>query len=335
MGMKRILAAVLLLTLAAPAWAEHQAWGENDPTVMSLGKDAYSRGDYAGALHEWRSVAKYGGVESAEAQFLIAGMYFDGKGLPRDLATAFQWYRKAAEQGHAEAQFRLGNLYHRGLDEPAMVSWYRRRAEQGYADAQFFLGLMSEIGQGLPQDEWINKVEEEAVKWYRKAAEQGHADAQYRLGNAYHYSVRGVPKDDAEAAKWFRKAAEQGQVQAQLTLANWIYRCGGDISWRCRFTRANPDYTEAAKWYRLAAEQGNAEAQRSIGVMYAEGQGIPQDYVLAHKWLNLAAAQGGTTRDTAVKIRDLVASKMTPEQIAEAWRLTREWMAAFEKRKQK
>ena len=100
MGMKRILATVLLLTLAAPAWAENRPW-ENAPTVMSLGKDAYSREDYAGALREWRSVAKYGGVESAEAQILIAGMYFNGRGVPRDYAEAAKWYRKAAEQGAA------------------------------------------------------------------------------------------------------------------------------------------------------------------------------------------------------------------------------------------
>ncbi len=102
-GMKRILAALLLLTLAAPAWAEHWAW-ENAPTVMSLGKDAYSRGEYAEALREWRSVAKYGGVESAEAQFLIAGMYFHGKGVPQDYGEAAKWYRKAAEQGTYWAQ---------------------------------------------------------------------------------------------------------------------------------------------------------------------------------------------------------------------------------------
>jgi TPR repeat protein len=69
--------------------------------------------------------------------------------------------------------------------------------------------------------------------------------------------------------------------------------------------------------------------------MYFDGQGVPQDYVLAHKWLNLAAAQGGMRSDTAVKARDNVASQMTPEQIAEAQRLAREWMAAFEKRKKK
>ncbi len=114
-------------------------------------------------------------------------------------------------------------------------------------------------------------------------------------------------------------------------------RCNFDGDIRDRLRRADPDYTEAAKWYRLAAEQSNAEGQRGLGSMYVAGQDVPQDYVLAHKWINLANARGGMSVDTTVtaELRDHVASKVTPEQIAEAQRLAREWTAAFEKRKKK
>ena len=56
------------------------------------------------------------------------------------------------------------------------VRWYRRAAEQGIARAQFNLGLMYVKGQGVPQDDG------EAARWYRKAAEQGDPDAQNNLG---------------------------------------------------------------------------------------------------------------------------------------------------------
>ena len=82
------------------------------------------------------------------------------------------------------------------------------------------------------------------------------------------------------------------------------------------------DYAEAVKWYRKAAEQGDATAQFNLGTDYAKGQGVPQDYVLAHMWLNLAAAQG---TEGAVKNRDIVAKKMTTDQLAEAQRLARDW----------
>ena len=58
--------------------------------------------------------------------------------------------------------------------------------------------------------------------------------------------------------------------------------------------------------------------------MYKNGHGVVQDYVTAHKWWNLAAAQGD---EDARKKRDLVAQEMTPDQIAEAQRLAREWQA--------
>jgi hypothetical protein len=87
------------------------------------------------------------------------------------------------------------------------------------------------------------------------------------------------------------------------------------------------DYAEAAKWYRKAAEQGEPSAQNNLGFMYGKGRGVPPDYVQAHMWYNLAVSRyrPGADRDMAVKNRYIVAAKMTPAQIAEARRLTREW----------
>jgi TPR repeat protein len=81
------------------------------------------------------------------------------------------------------------------------------------------------------------------------------------------------------------------------------------------------DFPEAAKWTRKAAEQGYAPAQADLGVLYWNGQGVPQNVVLAYMWLSLAAEQ----EPDAVEERDLVASQMTPDEIAEAQRLAREW----------
>jgi hypothetical protein len=50
----------------------------------------------------------------------------------------------------------------------------------------------------------------------------------------------------------------------------------------------------AVKWYQLAAEQGHAPAQHNLSVMYYGGNGVPQDYKIAVKWLKLAAEQGIT-----------------------------------------
>ena len=147
-------------------------------------------------------------------------------------------------------------------------------------------------------------------------AEQGDAAAQYNLGIMYD-NGQGVPEDDVEAVKWYTLAAKQGYASAQYNLG-LMYRYGEGVP---------QDYAEAVKWYTLAVEQRYASAKNNLGVMYDHGRGVLQNYVLAHMWYNLAAAQlpPGVDRDSAVSNRGMVESKMTPEQVAEAQRLAREW----------
>jgi TPR repeat protein len=90
------------------------------------------------------------------------------------------------------------------------------------------------------------------------------------------------------------------------------------------------DYATALRLWSPLANQGDAAAQGNLGLMYASGKGVPEDYIQAHMWFNLAAssfpASDAENRDNAVKSRDLLAAKLTPEQIAEAQALAREWM---------
>ena len=112
-----------------------------------------------------------------------------------------------------------------------------------------------------------------------------------------------------------QRKAENGEVAAQFNLGHMYDNGQGVLQ----------DYKQAVKWYRLAADQGHADAQYNLGIMYAQGQGVPQDYVQAHMWSNLAAANG---TGQAKGLRDVAAGLMTGEQIAEAQKLAREWMAA-------
>ncbi len=82
------------------------------------------------------------------------------------------------------------------------------------------------------------------------------------------------------------------------------------------------DYAEAMKWYRRAVEQGYALAQHNLGSMYANGLGVRQNNVQAYKWATLAASQNV---ELAVKGKDFLVKKMTPDQIAGPQRLAREW----------
>ena len=137
---------------------------------------------------------------------------------------------------------------------------------------------------------------------------------QFNLGGMYR-DGRGVQQNYAEALKWFRKAADQGYDSAQASLGFMHERGQGVLQ----------DYVEAGKWYRKAAEQGNGSAQADLGLLYSYSKGVPQDYVQAYMWLNLAGPQFTDKKDhdRVIKIRDWIASKMTPAQIAEAQRLAR------------
>ena len=184
-------------------------------------------------------------------------MYYNGYGLPQDHAEAVRWYRRAAEQGLAEAQYNLGVMYAKGegvpQDHAEAMRWYRRAAEQGDASAQGILGHMYYNGIGFPQDH------AEAVRWYRRAAEQGDASAQGILAYMYENGI-GVPQDFVQAHKWYNLAASRAsssdpelrekavrsrdRVAARLTRAQLAGAQRLAREWRPRTFTAEPPVLE-------------------------------------------------------------------------------------------
>ena len=110
----------------------------------------------------------------ADAQFNLALLYLHGRGTPQDMKQAVYWYKKAAEQGHVQAQYDLGSLYQFDgsgevpQDMKQAVYWLTKAAEQGFVHAQYSLGQMYQSGHEVPQDY------KQAVYWYTKAAEKDH-----------------------------------------------------------------------------------------------------------------------------------------------------------------
>ena len=77
-------------------------------------------------------------------------------GVERSYETAASWYRRAADQGHAPSQFKLGWMYRKGIgvdeDDETAVMWYQRSAERGYLEAMWNLAVMYNIGRGIRRD---------------------------------------------------------------------------------------------------------------------------------------------------------------------------------------
>jgi hypothetical protein len=173
---------------------------------------------------------------------------------------AIFWYRKAAEQGDADAQFRISQLC--GIDPSKSdkiekLLFCLKAAKQDHSEAQYHLGEI------YSESLIVKKNDDQAAFWYRKAAEQNHVKAQRYLGFMYDFG-RGVEQDDEKAVFWYRKAAEQGDSTAQCNLGV-MYSGGWGIE---------KDDEQAVFWFRIAAEQGVADGQLSLDRIYAKGLGV-------------------------------------------------------------
>ena len=140
--MKKLVLVALVaaggMGLAAPAFADVKA-----------GVDAWSRGDYRKAIDEWRPAAIKG---DADAQFNLGQAYKLGRGVPADLPMAESWYRKAALQGHLQAEDNYGLILFDEGKRTDAVRWLERSATRGEPRAQLVLGTMLFNGDSVGKD---------------------------------------------------------------------------------------------------------------------------------------------------------------------------------------
>ncbi len=115
----------------------------------------------------------------------------------------------------------------------------------------------------------------------------------------------------------WRPMAEIGDAAALYSLGT-MYAEGKGVA---------RDDAEAVKFFQKAARRGHAKAQVVLGNMYYHGGSVAQDGVQALMWYNIASA--GDYEVT--QKRDGIAAKMSPDQVGEAQKLTREWLASYGK----
>lgn len=215
-----------------------------------------------------------------------------------------------AESGDARAQVLIGHVLRNPANPQkapeAAYRWFAKAAEQNSGEALFWLGTMHRLGESVPRDA------EQAVRHWQKSAETGYPPGQAALAQAL-MSGDGITKDPSEAVRLARLAAESGNSLGQAVLAQAYLRGEGGLV---------RSLSEFLRWTRLAANQGNRTSMEVLAVSFHTGAGVPQDYVQAHMWANLAASRGSAR---AMKLRDELAAKMTPEQIAEAQKTASRW----------
>ncbi len=191
-------------------------------------------------------------------------MYEKGKGVALDDRQAVYWYRKAADQGDADAQYNLGLMYGKGKgvakDYKQAVYWYRKAADQGQ-----FASAQTNLGNGIILEKALPRIIDRQFIGSEKQQTKGMG-AQFNLGEMYYFG-KGVALDYRQAVYWYRKAADQGYANGQSNLG-FMYGNGKGVAL---------DDKQAVYWYRKAADQGYARAQANLGFMYEKGKGVALD----------------------------------------------------------
>ena len=157
--------------------------------------------------------------------------------------------------------------------------WFTKAAEQGHVDAQNSLGLMCKEGLATLQNDY------EAFDWFTKAAEQGHADAQNNLGLIYRdgketpevvymilhdYELTETIPSDHDYEELFRDfGLDSPETFDYLDVAKALSEKKGI------------DYNKAIDWFNKAAEQGHSDAQYELAIMYKKGEGVDQNHTKA------------------------------------------------------
>jgi len=138
---------------------------------------------------------------------------------------AIVWYRKAAVQGYAEAQFQLGCLYEDCYRLFLARQWYQKAASQGHQKAKECLRLFEDKESSYDMVLWMNEPSHEFALgeypegWWYLAACNGHPEAQVCMGNQFYEGsgfrmIRQVEQNRALAKKWYQRAAAQGNQEA-------------------------------------------------------------------------------------------------------------------------
>lgn len=193
--MRKISWAMLLAAAALPS----------TPALADVkaGVDAWQRGDYKKAIAEWRGPAVAG---DADAQFNMGQAYKLGRGVPADLAQAEEWYRKAALQGHPQAEENYGLTLFENNKRMQAAEWLQKAASRGEPRSQYVLGTMYFNGDGVEKD-WVR-----AYALTVRASAQGLAQASGAQAQMDRYITLQDRQKGLELARQYERDASSPQV---------------------------------------------------------------------------------------------------------------------------
>lgn len=139
-------------------------------------------------------------AEDADSLFQKGKNYYFGEyGYPKDRGFARDYFKRAADLGHAEAALEYGC----GSDGELRLYYLNKSAELGNTKAIRHLGYAFESGSGVRKDEAA------AHGWYLRGARLGGSDCMYDVANMYR-DGKGTQQDQVQARYWYLKGTHEG-----------------------------------------------------------------------------------------------------------------------------
>jgi TPR repeat protein len=215
----------------------------------------------------------------AQVQFELASCYANGTDAERNAEPALEWLRKAAEQGHINAQHALGLYYFleksRGEQASRIINkclrdkWINKKNVDPALD----------LGVGLAMSKGLSEANDDlAFSWLKKASEQNHVEANHWLGVCYQDGI-GTQQNDQLAFDCFKKAAGQEIAESQYALALCYFEG------KCV---AQSDEL-GLHWCTKASDNDNPSAQYFLAKCYRDGKHVQPNDDLALNWVKKAA----------------------------------------------
>lgn len=194
-------ARLLCLPLIAALWAPSAQADVKD------GVDAWKNGNYQAAVAEWRPLAVGG---DPDAQFNLGQAYKLGRGVTTDLAQAESWYRRAAKQGHLQAEDNLGLILFTANRRKEAMEYIVRSAARGEPRAQYVLGTAHFNGD-LAAEDWPR-----AYALTKRASDAGLDLASARLSQLDQL----IPLEQRQRGLAMLPQMEKDEARARLAAVN-------------------------------------------------------------------------------------------------------------------
>jgi len=207
------------------AYYNGEGVGRNDTLAYAWFLLSSEAGNSSGQDAAKRSRAENGSGGFSHACLAIGQMYEKGEDLPKNLETAAAWYRKAAQQGYAEAMISLAALYLKTSDYSQARPWCEAAAKEKRTGAYYCLGYLYQHGSG------VDPNSKEALRWYEQGARAGNVPSMQALARMYEQG-EGTKADRVQAFVWFyiaakalrgdqRAIAEANRIRSSMTEKEW------------------------------------------------------------------------------------------------------------------